>query len=322
VSWRFAAAIFFASMAFGQNAREAEIALAAKSPNALARDVESHRTIDWKALRTALGLTESKNWQAPCGVDSPVVDAPCSVDAVTVSQPDQAILIIRGREFSWAAEYLHYWKTSGDGWRFSGEKSVGERNAPSEHRLMQIGDKPFFVISGDYSQIGFAIHQVLEDWFDLTQKSFEPVFSVTVDGSHWRFAFGVGRTIHADYVVSQTAGLERIGLTLSTHFDGVGLDQEAKYFGVYERRPGEKTFKLRGAYSGADRRRMSISDFAELADPFSGLPNETLLAYALPGLQKIATGSDRDAREWLRLILSNATDTPEKRTLLELMARR
>jgi hypothetical protein len=132
-----------------------------------------------------------------------------------VSQPDQAILIIRGREFSWAAEYLHYWKTSGDGWRFSGEKSVGERNAPSEHRLMQIGDKPFFVISGDYSQIGFAIHQVLEDWFDLTQKSFEPVFSVTVDGSHWRFAFGVGRTIHADYVVSQTAGLERIGLTLS-----------------------------------------------------------------------------------------------------------
>jgi hypothetical protein len=99
VSWRFAAAIFFASMAFGQNAREAEIALAAKSPNALARYVESHRTIDWKALRTALGLTESTNWRAPCGVDSPVVDAPCSAE-MAVSEPDQTILLIRGREFS------------------------------------------------------------------------------------------------------------------------------------------------------------------------------------------------------------------------------
>jgi hypothetical protein len=39
-----------------------------------------------------------------------------------------------------------------------------------------------------------------------------------------------------------------------------------------------------------------------------------LLAYALPGLQKIAIGSDSEAKEWLRSILEKAKDTPEKRT--------
>jgi len=66
---------------------------------------------------------------------------------------------------------------------------------------------------------------------------------------------------------------------------------------------------------------MPAMDFEELADPFSELSNEKLLTYALPGLRKIATGADADAKGWLRSILNEAMDTPEKRTLLGLLAK-
>jgi hypothetical protein len=36
---------------------------------------------------------------------------------------------------------------------------------------------------------------------------------------------------------------------------------------------------------------------------------------------KIATGTDPDARQWLQSVLDHAKDTPEKRALLELLAK-
>jgi hypothetical protein len=321
--YRLAAAMILSSAAIAQTTQEAEIALAAKSPIALARYVESHRDIDWKALRNALGLKESEHWLAPCGSDFPAGEAPCSAETVVVSKPDQAILIIRGGQLSYTVEYLRYLQDSKGGWQFAGENNAFQRNSPSHYKLMQFGDKPFLTISSDHSQIGFATRQVLEDWFDLTQQDFDPVLSITVDGGQSRFGLGVGRTMHAAYALSQTAGLERVELTLNVHFDGVGLDQEATYFGVYERPTNAKTFTLGSAYSGAERRTMiSTRDFEELADPFSRLSNEELLTYALPGLRKIATGSDPDAKKWLQSVLSFAEDTPEKRALLELLTKR
>lgn len=239
---------------------------------------------------------------------------------MAVSSPDQEILVIRGGQFSYTVEYLRYLQDSKRGWQFAGENSAFQRNSPSHHRLMKIGGKPFLAISSDHSQNGVAIQQVREDWFDLTQKSFDPVFSVTVDGGESRFSYGVARTLHAACVLSQAPGLERIELTLTVHFDGVRFDQEATYLGVYERHTNEKRFTVRRAYSGADHRTMiSTKDFEELADPFSGMSNEKLLIYALPGLQKIATGADPEAKEWLESVLSFAKDTPEKRALLELI---
>jgi hypothetical protein len=136
------------------------------------------------------------------------------------------------------------------------------------------------------------------------------------------FGMGVGRDIHARCNLSQASGLERIDLILNVHFNGPGLNLESMYLGAYDRRSNEKKFVLRNAYSGLDRRTMmSTKDFEELANPFSGLPNEKLLAYALPGLQKIATGSDSGARDWLQSVLNYAEDTPEKRMLLELLAK-
>ena len=303
-----------------QPAAVVEIALAVKSPETLARYVESHRTIDWRLLRNALGLTESQSWLAPCGSDFPAGESPCSAKIEVVSKPDQAILVIRGGDFSYTVEHLRYLQDSRSGWRFAGEISAFQRNSPSHYALVRLWNKPFIKISNDYSQNGVATRQILEDWFDLTQPDFEPVFSIIVDGAQSRFGFGVGRTLRTTYKPSQTAGPERIEVTLTVHFDGVGLDQEATYLGVYERATSQKKFTLRNAYSRLDRREtISTSDFEELADPFSGLSNEKLLAYALPGLQKIAAGSDSDAKEWLKSILENTQDTPETRTLLQLL---
>ncbi len=122
--FRFAAAIILSSVAFSQTAQEAEIALAAKSPMTLARYVESHSTVDWKALRSALGLKDSEDWLAPCGSNFPAAEAACSAETVTVASPDQAIVIIRGGDLSVTVEYLRYVQNPKGGWQFAGENSA------------------------------------------------------------------------------------------------------------------------------------------------------------------------------------------------------
>lgn len=301
----------------------AEIDSAVKSPEALARYVESHGAIDWKTLRRALGLKESEQWLAPCGSNFPAAEAPCSAELSAVLNPDQTIVIIRGGIFSYTLEYLRYLRIPKAGWQFAGENNAFQRNSPSHHKVMRLWNKPFLTISSDHSQNGMATQQVLEDWFDLTQPGFEPVLSVTVAGSESRFGFGVGRTTKATLMPSQSGGIARVTLILNVHFNGVGLDQEVFDTGIYERRSNEKKFALRNAYSGRDgRTTMPTLDFEELADPFSGISNEKLLVYALPGLQEIALGSDSNAKDWLRSVLENASDTGEKRLLLGLLTKR
>jgi len=318
--YRLAATIILSSVAFAQTVEDAE--MAAKSPVMLARYVESHNTVDWGALRRTLGLKASQYWLAPCGSNFPAAEAPCSAEIVTVANPQQEIVIIRGGDFSYTVEYLRYLQSVKGGWQFVGEYSAFKKDGPSRHEVMRVGGKPFLKISSNHTQNGVSIQQELEDWFDLTQLDFEPVFSFTVDGGEDRFGMGVGPKIHAQCKLSQASGLERIDLILSVHFNGPGLKLESMYLGTYDRRSNEKKFVLRNAYSGLDRRSMmSTKDFEELADPFSGLSNEKLLAYARAGLQKIATGSDPEARDWLRSVLNYAENTPEKRMLLELLAK-
>ena len=298
------------------------MAVAVKSPRTLARYVESHSAIDWTILRNALGLKQSEYWLAPCGSNFPVAEAPCSAELAMVLHPDQTIVVIRGGFLAYTVEYLRYLQDPKSGWQFEGEYSAYQKHSPSHHKFMRPWGKPFLTISSDHSQNGMATQQVLEDWFDLTQPDFKPVLSITVDGSESRFNIGVWRTMHATFSLSQPGGIETVSLILDVHFEGIGLNQQDSYVGVYERRAGEKKFTLRNAYSGPGRRTpMATTDFEELADPFSGVSNEELLAYALPGLQKIAAGSDSDAKDWLRSVLNHAGDTPEKRLLLGLLAK-
>ena len=101
---------------------------------------------------------------------------------------------------------------------------------------------------------------------------------IVANGGESRFGVGVSREIHAQCSLSQTSGLEQIGMILRVNFNGQGLNHEATYLGIYARSPSDKKFVLRFAKSDLNGRTMlSTKDFEELADPFSGIPNEKLL---------------------------------------------
>ncbi|HEY6346789.1 MAG TPA: hypothetical protein VIY49_35305 [Bryobacteraceae bacterium] len=118
-------AVFCRAQPVSPAADGGSVAAAVRSPETLARFVESHRTIDWKGLRNALALKESPFWLAPCGGGFPAAESPCS----TVLNPDQVIVIIRGGTLS--IEYLRYLKDPRVGWRFAGENNALQRNSPN-----------------------------------------------------------------------------------------------------------------------------------------------------------------------------------------------
>jgi hypothetical protein len=111
-------AVFCRAQPVSPAAGETDISAAVKSPETLARFVESHRSIDWKSLRNKLALKESQFWLGPCGSDtSPATESPCSTETATVLNPDQAIVIIRGGALSYTVEYLRYLKDPKVGWK-------------------------------------------------------------------------------------------------------------------------------------------------------------------------------------------------------------
>jgi len=271
----------------------------------------------------ALGVQHEPPWLAPCGSDFPAADAPCSTEILKIPVPDQQIVVIRGGLYTFAVEYLRYVKEPSGSWRFSGEYNVFSRNSPSHHKLISLWNRPFLSITSDWSQNGAATQQLVESWFDLAQPDFNAVFSFTPDGGQWRFGFGVDRTMHATYRVKQTGQVEIIELTAIVQFASWDPAKASTAFlGVYARPPHERTFRLHSAFVGLDRRTpLPMADFADLIDPSSSVTNEKLMVWALPGLKRIATGSDQTAMGWLRCIVDYAKDTPEKRTLLDLLAK-
>ena len=89
--------------------------------------------------------------------------------------------------------------------------------------------------------------------------------------------------------------------------------------GRYERHAGEKDFSLRSAQVVSGGAAMPAQDFLDLSDILFQPGAERMLVYALPGLKELAGGNRSEAQEELRLMLAKCKDTPEKRTLLELL---
>ncbi len=120
----------------------------------------------------------------------------------------------------------------------------------------------------------------------------------------------------------ESDGLETIELSLHVSFLMFAGDlSSGSYLGVYERPAAAKKFTLREAYSGPGHgTAIPTKEFEGLAD-LNGLTNEQAIVYALSGLEKIAAGGDPDTKGWLREMLAKTKDTPEKRQLLDLLAR-
>jgi len=204
-----AAAIILSTIALAQDARQGDIVLASKSPLLLARYIEAHRLFDWDALTSALGIREKEPIYAPCGGPKDVQN-PCSTSLLSVLNPDQQILIIQGELLQHNDVYLRYLRKSNGEWTFAGKRTAFVKEFPRRHEVVRLNGKPLLKIASDHSQIGAALVQEVEDWFDLTQPGFDPVFSFTPEGSYADFSFAVWRTIRAQAVPITGQGVERM----------------------------------------------------------------------------------------------------------------
>jgi hypothetical protein len=164
----------------------------------------------------------------------------------------------------------------------------------------------------------------VEDWIDLTQRDFKPVFGVILQGQENRLNRGINRSIESSVSSGVVGQTETIDVSVSVRYSG-GSDfevdlGEVHYSVKYERRSGQKTFRRREIESNPPSS-ITEAKFDKLMDLAKGPSNEKILVYALPGLKEVASGTNAVAKEWLRLMLGGCKDTVEKRLLLELASK-
>lgn len=300
------------SVALAQDVTDSEIAWAAKSPYDLARFIESHARFALEPLWKALGIKESSFVQ-PC-LDPAGQGLGCSTELIMVQSPDQAILIIEG-DLPPFDVYLRFKHGPNDTWRFAGEYSVYMKNHPRRHEMSRVWGVPFLRVSRQGGS-GSGIDWEIEDWIDLTQPEFKPAFSFTVQGFESRYGFGISRNIQEGLIPTRTG----IDVSLLIEFDGPSVDLgHAEYTGVYVRSAGNR-LSLQKVQS-LDGREISNRDFESLSHIDTEVSNEQLMLYTLPRLKEVAVSGDKDAKEWLNRMLKECEDTPEKRTLMKLLAK-
>jgi hypothetical protein len=306
--YRLAATIVLSSVAFAQNAPEPDIVRAAKSPYDLARYINSHDEIDWVPLWKALGVDEGLG--LPCSTN-------CTAELIVVDNPEQAILIVNA--FLPFDVYLRFEKGKTGEWRVTGKytANVWDGN-PHRHEIVRAGSTQFLLVS-THGGHGSGLDEEMEDWLDLSRSSFEPVFSYAVRGHEDAMGAGISREIEADASANSSTEIE-LDLTVYLSFStgGLGLGR-FEFVGTYSRAPGG-TFALQTVRSGDPPSAITKPDF-EAFVRMGSASQEQEIKYALPRLKEIADGKNDEAKRWLRYVLDRAGDSPEKRTLLELLAK-
>jgi hypothetical protein len=288
------------------------LASAATSPSTLADFLRSGADFDWRTLSKALGIRDPALRSAPCPADW----KPCPVELVQTGSPDQVILIAQAVFGHSQDVYLRFDRQKSGAWKCEGAWPAESNEDFHAYKITRAGQKRFLRISSNRSQVGFALRQIFEEWFDLAQPGFQPVLSITTEGGQSGFGFGINRETKMDVHVSAVPGAERIEARLSLVFEGMDSQQPRAFRGVYERRDGERNFRIVRAFS--DNTAIPTSDFLALSDPFAGIPDQ-LVRYAFPELRKMAIGSNLEAKERLKSILRHAADTPAKRELLQFL---
>ena len=291
-----------------------QLARAAKNPYDLARFVDSHPRFDWEVLWKAFAIKPLL--YQPCGGLSDG-GKQCSTELINVLDPDQVILVIQD-DSTHIDIYLRFIQERDGNWRSAGVHQTFIRNHPRRHEVDRSAGKPFLRISAQGIS-GSGVDSEIEDWLDLTQPGFEPVFSFTVQGHQQPVGYRIGRRIFG----YATAEKDAIDVVLEAHFEGGGSVLAVKHYSaVYTRAAGAKEFSFQTAYDGMDRKtKISLAEFDALADVDEGPSNEALIRYAISGLKEIATGRDSDAKTWLNQSLTLVKDTPEVRELKALMRR-
>jgi hypothetical protein len=293
----------FALVALSLNGQPAQFARAAKNPYDLAKYLGQQGSFPWPLVWQALRVSEPPS--------SPLCE-PCSIDVITV-QPSQAILAIE----SWPVDIYLRFQENQSMWQYTGAYTAFRKNYPSRYEVSRVGGKPFLRVSIQGAN-GSNWDSEMEEWFDLSQKTFEPVFGFTVQGTENRMGFGVSRSVQAIAISDGSA--DEIKLRVRIRFSAYHETDlgSVDYDATYARESSSEDFTLRAVQPTLEHGlKITASQFEALANIVTddGITAEQLMSYVMPRLREIASGTDTDAKGWLESILSFSKDTPEKREL-------
>jgi len=195
----------------------------------------------------------------------------------------------------------------------------GDQALPGKTR----SDTPAFLRISSQGNRGSGLSSELEEWIDLSQPDFRPVFSFHPQGHEDRLGSGINRDIHATASPRIVGGIETISVQLEIGYSVLDTNVDrANYRATYERKPRQKDFTLRDVKSGlVGSSTIPNKEFEQLVDLDSGPTNEQLLIYAMPGLKTLASGRNEEAKDELSRVLAQCKDTLEKRALLDLLTK-
>lgn len=236
---------------------------------------------------------------------------------MVIEDREQAILIVNAT-LPYDV-YLRFQKGPAGEWRVTGEflANVWDGNL-HRHGVVRAGNTQFLVVS-THGAHGSDTDEEREAWFDLSRPSFQPVFSYSVRGNEDALGAGISSEIEAFALANSSRELE-LHLTVNLSYSSGGLNLgRLEWIGVYSRDVGGD-FALQEAHAGYPPSRIPNQEFADFSR-IGGASQEEEIKHALPRLKEIAAGNNPDAKMWLRRILDRTGDTPEKRTLLELLAK-
>ncbi len=223
------------------------------------------------------------------------------------------ILLLQGQRLD---EYLRFLQ-DGEKWRFAGFLGVDMENHPRRHEIVHIGDKLFLTVSMQGIS-GTDADSESQVWCDLSQPELDPIFTFTVQGEECSGV--VRRRVRTDAQASRAGDVDVITLTTTVDFYlAEARLSSLQYIAPYQRKPGERYFFLATAESGGDQ--VSAVDYDLISNIKGGLPFEQVLVYAIPGLAKLASGTDLPAKAELRAYLELCKNTPEKKALLDLLGK-
>ena len=308
--FRLALLAVFALFAAALSAQQPPLlmARAAKNPYDFARYLAGQGSFPWPSVWEVLHVSSPPA--------APLCE-PCSIDVITI-EPPQAILAIQ----SWPIDIYLRFQENKSMWQYTGAYTAIRKNYPSRYEVSRVGGKPFLRVSVQGAN-GSNWDSEMEEWFDLSQKTFEPAFEFTVQGREDRMGFGVSRSVQAvampDGSADQIKLSARIRFSAYLETDLGSLDYEA----TYVRDSSSKNFTLRDVQPSLEHGpKITTAEFEALANIVTddGITAEQLMPYVMPRLREIASGTDIDTKRWLESILSFSKDTPEKRELEALLS--
>jgi hypothetical protein len=226
-------------------------------------------------------------------------------------------------------------KRGGRAWRLVGfVEHDFNRYADSTYHVARAGGRNWLVVRGQGgSGTGFALYG--ETWYEVGRGGLRPVLYYPAEGQVYPWPSGVGRKYRARAVGALGPA---VALHYSVTYESMDYMKDVykplyrnSHRAVYVWDDGRREFVFDARRSDiseaeiaavaeiqdapAEGEQVGGSEFFSGGDAWKRGGYDVFLKYNLRSLLRVARGRDAGRREWLRGLLPDFADTPEKRTL-------